>query len=163
MAAASREDPEYTAYKRDWSKRYMGRVREVVRTVKMIQSEISELEAGLDGVGAAGFSARRGSQAATDGRMVELMARRDMLLAKFYDELDRNLQAQADAHAALAHLDQPLRAVLTYRYMLRMDWRSVAKELDYDVAYCKQGLHDKALVELFPYIPHEYDDLPEAI
>lgn len=159
---------EYVDYMRMWSKRYLGRVRSCIHTIAMIRSEIAELESAMDGIGAVRYDRERVSGAADDEGLLRRVERMDSLRAEFAEELDRNLQAQADAHRALAHVRQPWRAVLTYRYLQGMTWAGVVEALaesgqPYSEDYVRKEMHDNALVELFPHVPHEFDDFPEAI
>ena len=154
---------EYFDYMCFWSREYLKRVRSCVHTIAMIRSEIACLEDQLDGLRGIDYSNVRGTGVATDDAMVERIARIDELKAEFKDELDRNLQAQADAHRALSNVRQPWRAVLTYRYLECMKWSEVADLTGYSVHHCKHDLHENGLVELFPYVPHEFDEFPEAI
>ena len=154
---------EYIGYMRMWSKRYLQRVRSCVHTIAMIRSEIAELESSLDGVKAVRYDKEPSKPQPDDEGLLRLVERRDSLLSELRDELDRNLQVQADAHNALANVRQPWRAVLTYRYMQGKPWADVAEMVGYSEVHCRTDLHDNGLVELFPFIPHEYDGLPEAI
>lgn len=154
---------EYADYMRMWSKRYLGRVRAIVHTVAMIRSEIDALAETVDGLGAVRYDRDRVKAAADDEGLLRRIERLDSLKAEFQDELDQNLQWQSDAHAALAHVRQPWRAVLTYRYLEGMAWADVAEAVGYSEVHCKTSLHDNGLLELFPFIPHEYDELPGAI
>jgi len=160
---------EYVDYMRMWSKRYLQRVRSTVHTVAMIRSELAEVDASLDGLGAIRYDRERVGGDADDEGLLRRIERADSLRAEFQEELDRNLQAQADAHAALAHVRQPWRAVLTYRYLQGKTWADVADALNalpgvhYSEDYIRKEMHDNALVELFPFVPHEYDEFPEAI
>ena len=154
---------EYMSYMRMWSKRYLQHVRGCVHTVAMIRSEIAELERSLDGVGAVAYDREHVSGTADDEGLLKLVERRESLLSELRDELGRNLQAQADAHCALANVRQPWRAVLTYRYMQGMAWADVAENVGYSEVYGRTEMHDNGLIELFPFVPHEYDEFPEAI
>ena len=154
---------EYFDYMRRWSKMYLGRVRSCIHTIRMIKSEIAELEESLDGLKAIDPAAERSSPQAPDDAIVDRIARVESLRAEYQAELDANLQAQADAHRALRHVRQPWRAVLTYRYLDGMTWAGVAAASGFSEVHCRTDLHDSGLVELFPYIPHEFDDFPEAI
>ena len=156
-------DGEFMRYMRDWSKRYLGRVRATVHTIAMIRSEMDCLAEQLDGVRGIDYAADNVSATANDDAMANRIARYDELRAEFQEELDRNLQAQADAHRAIANVRQPWRAVLTYRYVEGLAWVDVAERVGYSTDHCKSDLHDNGLVELFPFIPHEYDEFPEAI
>lgn len=164
-------EDEFVRYMRDWSKRYLGRVRAIVHTIAMIRSEIDGLAEQLDGVKGVDYASSRVSGAASDNAMVERIARYSELREELQDELDRNLQAQADAHRALSRVRQPWRAVLTYRYLEGLPWVDVAERLGsdddgkhiYSVEYIRKEMHDNGLVELYPYIPHEYDELPGAL
>ena len=157
------ERSDYIEYMRMWAKRYLGRVRSTVLTVAMLRSEIDELAEMLDGIGAVRYDRLNAKVPADDEGLLRRIERFDSLKAEIQDELDQNLQWQADAHRALSNVRQPWRAVLTYRYLGGMTWADVAERTGYSVAHCKGDLHDNGLVELFPYIPHEYDDLPGAI
>ena len=154
---------EYLAYQRMWSKRYLQRVRSCVHTIAMIRSEIAELESMMDGIGAVRYDREHVAGRADDEGLLRRIDRMDSLRAEFRDELDRNLQAQADAHRALANVRQPWRAVLTYRYLEGMTWADVAERVGYSEDHCRRDLHDNGLVELFPFVPHEYDEFPGAI
>lgn len=154
---------EYIGYMMMWSKRYLQRVRSCVHTIAMVRSEIAELESMMDGLGAVRYDLERVRGSAYDEGMLRRIDRIDSLRAEYRDELDRNVQAQADAHKALANVRQPWRAVLTYRYLEGMTWADVAERVGYSVDHCKADLHDNGLVELYPFIPHEYDELPGAI
>lgn len=159
---------EYVDYMRMWSKRYLQRVRGCVHTVAMIRSELAEVDASLDGLGAIRYDRERVGGDADDEGLLRRIERADSLRAEFQEELDRNLQAQADAHAALAHVRQPWRAVLTYRYLRGMTWAGVVAALTaegqpYSEDYVRKDMHDNGLVELYPHVPHEYDEFPEAI
>ena len=160
---------EYVDYMRMWSKRYLGRVRACIHTVAMIRSEIAELERSLDGVGAVRYDREPVKGRADDEGLLRRIERKDSLRAEFQEELDQNLQWQADAHRALANVRQPWRALLTYRYLQGMTWADVADALNalpgvhFSEDYIRKEMHDNALVELYPHIPHEYDELPEAI
>lgn len=154
---------DYAAYMRMWSRRYLQRVRACVHTVAMLRSEMDELYGMAAGVRGIDYSADRVSAPATDDAMVNAVERLDALRAEMDDELAECMQAVASAHAALANVRQPQRAVLTCRYIEGRPWADVAAAVCYSVDYCKAELHDQGLVELFPYIPHEYDELPEAL
>lgn len=154
---------EYMDYMRMRSKRYLQRVRAVVHTVAMIRSEIDELDEMMDGVGAVRYDTDRVKAAPDDEGLLRRIERVDSLKAEYQEELDRNLQWQADAHAALANVRQPWRAVLTYRYLEGMPWADVADAVGYSEDYVRKDMHDNGLVELYPHIPHEYDELPAAI
>ena len=156
-------DAGYVDYMRAWSKRYLGRVRACIHTVKMLRSEIAELEQTMDGIGAVRYDREAMRSTPDDEGLLRRIERMESLRAEFADELDRNLQAQADAHKALANVRQPWRAVLTYRYLEGMTWADVADAVGYSEVHCRTELHDNGLVELFPFVPHEYDELPEAI
>lgn len=155
--------PEYLEYMRSWSKRYLQRVRSCVHTIAMIRSEIEELEANMDGIKAVRYDKENVRSTADDDGMVRLVARMDSLRAEFAEELERNIQAQASAHRALANVRQPWRAVLTYRYVDGKTWADVAEAVKYSEVHCRTELHDNGLIELFPFIPHEYDEFPEAL
>ena len=154
---------EYFDYMCFWSREYLKRVRSCVHTIAMVRSEIACLEDQLDGLRGIDYSNARGAGVAADDAMVERIARIDELRAEFKAELDINLQAQADAHRSLSHVRQPWRAVLTYRYLEGLPWVDVAGKVGYSVDHCKRDLHDNGLIELYPYIPHEYDELPDAL
>lgn len=154
---------EYMDYMRMWSKRYLQRVRAVVHTVAMIRSEIDGLAKLMDGVGAVRYDAVRAKSTPDDEGLLRRVERMESLKARYQEELDQNLQWQADAHAALSHVRQPWRAVLTYRYLEGMSWSEVAAAVGFSKAYCKTDLHENGLLELYPHIPHEYDELPGAI
>lgn len=154
---------EYLEYMRTWSKRYLQRIRSTVHTIAMIRSEIDELEHMMDGLGGIDYSRVRVNSSPDDEGLLRRIERMESLKAEYQDELDLNLQWQADAHAALAHVRQPWRSVLTYRYLRGMTWADVADAVGYSEVHCKGELHDNGLVELFPFIPHEYDELPGAI
>lgn len=160
---------EYVDYMRMWSKRYLGRVRATVHTVAMVRSEIAELESMLDGIGAVRYDRENVRSTPDDEGLLRRIERMESLRAEYADELDANLQAQADAHRALAKVRQPWRALLTYRYLEGMTWADVTESLNalpgvaYSEDYIRKEMHDNALVELFPHIPHEYDEFPEAI
>lgn len=162
MIAESTEN-EFVRYMRDWSKRYLGRVRATVHTIAMVRAEMDGLAEQLDGVHGIDYAADKVSAAASDDAMVERIARYSELREELQEELDRNLQAQADAHRSLSHVRQPWRAVLTYRYLEGLPWVDVAGKVGYSVDHCKRDLHDNGLIELYPYIPHEYDELPDAL
>ena len=152
---------EFAAYMRMVSKRYLQRVRSTIHTVAMLESELAELDGMMDGLKAVDYSRDRVSAPATDDGMVNAIARMESLRAEYRDELDGHLQVKAGAHAALAHVRQPWRAVLTYRYLQGLAWADVAERAGYSEAYCKGELHDNGLLELYPYVPH--DELPEAM
>ena len=154
---------DYIAYMRMWSRRYMQRVRASVHTVAMLRSELEELADMAEGVRGIDYSADRVSASASDDGMVNAVARMDALRAEMSEELSACIQAVASAHSALANVRQPQRAVLTCRYIEGRPWADVADAVGYSVDYCKAELHDQGLVDLFPYIPHEYDELPEAL
>ncbi len=154
---------DYIDYMRSWSKRYLGRVRATIHTVKMLRSEIAELESMFDGVGAVRYDRDNVRSTPDDDGMVRLIERKDSLIAEYRSELDANLQVQADAHRALRGVRQPWRAVLTYRYIEGLPWAEVAERVDYSEVHCKTDLHDNGLVELFAHIPHEFEELPQAI
>lgn len=154
---------EFTEYMRLWSKRYLGRIRATVHTVAMLRSEIRELEESMDGVHGIDYTRQGEGGAAADEAMMRRIARKDSLVAEFGGELERNLQWQADAHRALAHVRQPWRAVLTYRYVEGMMWADVADAVGYSEDHVRKDMHDNGLVELYPFIPHEYDELPGAV
>ena len=159
---------EYVDYMRMWSKRYLQRVRSCVHTIAMVRAEMDELERSLDGVGAVRYDRESVGGTPDDEGLLRLVERRESLLSEYRDELERNLQAQADAHAALAHVRQPWRAVLTYRYLRGMTWANVVAAMAadgqcYSEDHVRKDMHDNGLVELFPHVPHEYDDFPEAI
>ena len=156
-------DDEYVDYMRMWSKRYLQRVRAVVHTVAMIRSEMDELAGMLDGLGAVRYDREPVRGHADDEGLLRRIERFDSLRAELSDELDVNLQVQADAHRALRHVRQPWRAVLTYRYLEGRSWADVAERSGYSEVHCRTELHDNGLVELFPHIPHEYDEFPEAM
>lgn len=152
---------EFAEYMRMVSKRYLQRVRSTIHTVAMLESELAELDGMMDGLKAVDYSRDRVSAPATDDGMVNAIARMESLRAEYRDELDGHLQVKAGAHAALAHVRQPWRAVLTYRYLQGLAWADVAERAGYSEAYCKGELHDNGLLELYPYVPH--DELPEAM
>ncbi len=154
---------EYLDYMRGWSKLYLSRVRSCIHTIRMIESEIAELDESIDGIKGIDYAAERSQGQASDDAMVNRIARIESLREEYQAELDANLQAQADAHRALKHVRQPWRAVLTYRYLEGMTWADVAIASGFSEDHCKRDLHDNGLIELFPYIPHEYDEFPEAI
>lgn len=160
---------EYADYMRMWSKRYLQRVRATVHTVAMIRSEIAELESSMDGIGAVRYDRESVSAHPDDEGLLRRIERMDSLRAELRSELDANLQAQADAHAALSHVRQPWRAVLTYRYLQGMTWASVTAKLQaehgmaYSEDHVRKDMHDNGLLELYPHVPHEYDEFPEAI
>ena len=152
---------EFAEYMRMVSKRYLQRVRSTIHTVAMLESELAELDGMMDGLKAVDYSRDRVSAPATDDGMVNAIARMESLRAEYRDELDGHLQVKAGAHAALAHVRQPWRAVLTYRYLQGLAWADVAERAGYSEAYCKGELHDNGLLELYPYVSH--DELPEAM
>lgn len=156
-------ESEYIDYMRRWSKRYLGRVRATVHTVAMLESEIAELEAAMEGLRGIDYSRDGSASADAEEAMIERIERLGSLRAEYAAELDGNLDAQTLAHRALAHVGQPMRAVLTYRYLEGMAWADVAKAVNHAEGYCKQELHDKGLLDLYPFIPHEFDELPEAL
>lgn len=160
---------EYVDYMRGWSKRYLGRVRACVHTIAMIRSEISELERAMDGVSAVRYDREPVKGTADDEGLLRRVERMDSLRAEYNAELESNLQAQADAHRALANVRQPWRAVLTYRYLDGKTWADVTELVNeipgvhYSEEYVRKEMHDNGLVELYPYVPHEYDEFPGAI
>lgn len=158
---------EYVEYMRLWSKRYLQRVRSAVHSIAMIRSEMDELASMMDGLTGIDYARVHVSAQPDDEGLLRRIERLDSLKAEYQEELDQNLQWQADAHAALSHVRQPWRAVLTYRYLDGMTWADVKNALGdsgkYSEDYIRKEMHDNGLVELFPYIPHEYDELPGAI
>jgi hypothetical protein len=160
-------DEAYIDYMKTWSKRYLGRVRATIHTVAMVRSEIDELDSLMDGVRSLGME--RTGQPSDDDALPRKLDRMDSLRAEFAEELDRNMAAQSDAHRRLSHVRQPLRALLTYRYLEGLTWSGVVEKfksghgLPYSEDHIRKDMHDAALIELFPYVPHEYDELPEAI
>lgn len=154
---------EFTDYMLMWSKRYLQRVRANIHTIAQLRSEIAELDEMVDGVRGVDYSADHVSGTASDDGLVNAIARRDSLKAEYRAELDACLTLKADAHRALSNVRQPWRSVLTYRYVEGMSWVDVAEAAGYSEDHCKRDLHDNGLVELFPHIPHEYDELPEAV
>ncbi len=157
---------EFADYMRSWSKRYLKRVRSTIHTIAMIRSEIAELDAMMDGIKAVDYSRDKVTASPSDDGMVNAISRMESLKAEYRDELDANLQAQADAHAALKHVRQPWRSVLTYRYLQGLAWADVTAKLGadgeaYAEVYVRKELHDNGLLELYAYIPH--DELPDAI
>ena len=157
---------EFAEYMRMVSKRYLQRVRSTIHTVAMLESELAELDGMMDGLKAVDYSRDRVSAPATDDGMVNAIARMESLRAEYRDELDGHLQVKAGAHAALAHVRQPWRAVLTYRYLQGLAWADVTARLAeqgerYAEVYVRKELHDNGLLELYPHIPH--DELPDAI
>ena len=156
-------DPEWESYKRNWSKRYLGRVRSIVHTVAMLRSEIDELAETMDGMAGIDYARDRVEGGADDEGLLRRIERMDALKAEYAAELEDNLQAQADAHRRPANVGQPMRAVLTYRYIEGKPWADVAIAMNYNEAYCRCELHDKGLLDLYPFIPHEFDEMPEAL
>ena len=168
MADSITTTTEYFDYMRMWSKRYLQRVRSCVHTIAMIRSEIAELEESLDGLGAVRYDRDNVGGTPDDEGMLRRIERMDSLKTEYSEELDANLQAQADAHRALANVRQPWRSLLTYRYLEGLTWADVTAKLKgkgdvYAEDYVRKEMHDNGLVELFPYIPHEFDEFPEAI
>lgn len=159
-------DPEWESYKRNWSKRYLGRVRATVHTVTMLRSEIAELEAALEGLQGIDYSKDHIGGTDAEDMTIERIERLDSLRAEYAAELEDNLSVQALAHRALSHVGQPMRAVLTYRYLEGKAWTDVVASLSddkkYSEEYCRKELHDKGLIDLYPFIPHEFDELPDA-
>lgn len=156
-------DDEYVDYMRMWSKRYLQRVRSCVHTIAMIRSEIAEIESMADGIGAVRYDRDKVTQTPDDEGLLRRIERMELLKSELDGELDQNLQWQADAHRALRNVRQPWRAVLTYRYLEGKPWADVAYAVGYSEVHCRTELHDNGLVELYPYVPHEYDELPSAI
>ena len=159
---------EFFDYQRMWSKRYLQRVRSCVHTIAMIRSEIAEIDINKDGLKAVRYDVDNVGGTPDDDAMARRVERMDSLKAEFQEELDRNLQAQADAHRALSKVRQPWRSLLTYRYLQGMTWADVTAALkasgnSYAEEYVRKEMHDNALIELFPFIPHEFDEFPEAI
>ena|GEM_PF-951731 len=152
---------EFAQYMRMVSRRYLQRVRAAIHTIEMLRSEIAELDQMMDGVKGVDYTRDRVSAPANDDGMVNAIARAESLRAEYRDELAEHLQAKADAHAALAHVRQPWRAVLTYRYLEGLAWADVAAKAGYSEAYCRGELHDNGLLELYAHVPH--DELPEAM
>ena len=152
----------YLDYMRRWSKCYLQRIRSCVHTIEQIRSEIAELDESMVALRAYDPAGDRVAGVAGDDATVNRIARYEELRAEFSLELDSNLQAQADAHRALRHVRQPWRMILTYRSLETLKWKQIAKQTGFSEDYCKHSLHDNGLVELFPFIPHEYDGFPAA-
>jgi len=156
-------DPEWESYKRNWSKRYLSRVRSTVHTVAMLRSEIDELAEMMDGLAGIDYAKDSVHGGADDEGLLRRIERMDALKAEYDAELADNLQAQADAHRRLANVGQPMRAVLTYRYLEGMPWADVAIAVGYTEIYVRDELHSKGLLDLYPFIPHEFDEMPDAL
>lgn len=148
---------EWESYKARWSKRYLSDVRSMNHSIAMVKSEIAELAEMLDGVNGIDYSKdNRGG--GDDEGLIRRIERLDSLQAEYLAELDGYLTAQARAHRALDNIGQPFRALLTYRYIEGRAWADVADAVGYAEQYCKSMLHPRALIDLYPFIPHEFDD-----
>lgn len=148
---------EWESYKARWSKRYLADVRGMVHTVAMIESEIAEIAEMLDGI--TGIDYARDARGSDDEALIRRIEKLDSLRAEYVAELDGCVAAQARAHRALANIGQPFRALLTYRYIEGKAWADVADAIGYSEQHCKTVLHPRALSELYPFIPHEFDEL----
>lgn len=159
-APIERADPaaEWESYKARWSKRYLADVRGLVHSIAMIRSEIDELADMLDGISGIDY-ARDARGGADDEALIRRIERLDSLRAEYIAELDGCIAAQERAHRALANIGQPFRAVLTYRYIQGLAWADVADAVGYSEQHCKTVLHPRALSEVYPFIPHEFDDM----
>jgi len=148
---------EFAKFKREQARAYLERVARCVQTCDMLRSEIDELS-DMD-VRALDYSAQGAKRSADPDRIARIVARRDELREAYADELESELQAKADAHRVLARVEQPARAALTYRYVQGMEWRDVAKRMQYTCDGLMK-LHRRALEALYDAMRVE---LPAAI
>lgn len=159
---------EFADFMRIRAKRYLQRTRAGIHTIAQLNSELEELDAMMDGVKGVDYARDQVSAPVNDDAMVDAIARAESLRAECREELDGLLQAKAEAHRALKSVRQPWRAVLTYRYLHGLPWADVTARLAaggerYAEDYVRKEMHDNGLLELYPFIPHEYDEFPDAM
>ena len=162
------QNDEWGRYRKRTARLFLIDAHNAKLTAATIEDEIAELFESADGVKAVDYRREKLSGTADDEGLLRQIERIESLVNEYRAERESCLQLNADAHSALRKVREPGRSLLTLRYMCDKRWCDVTKALAdaghvYAEVYVRKELHDTALIELFPFIPHEYDEFPEAI
>ena len=157
-------DEEYRRYLIEQSKRYMMNVRSLNHSIRMLRSEIEELESLATGLKGVDYTRDVVKVSPSNDAIPNAVIKLDSLKSEYVEELDGYLGEQARAHEALSHIEPLLAELLTLRYLEGKPWAEVAERMLYDEDHVRKYLHETALVALHPYIPHPWrDPLHQAV
>jgi DNA-directed RNA polymerase specialized sigma subunit len=125
------------------AKEYLGQIQSTIIDIKSMTRQVQSLEDALTGASPQ-LSATPGAAKANIHRMEK------MIVAKV--DLERKIEAQSAKLAEIINAINSLprtvhSAILTSRYVSRMDWRDIANEMRLSVSHLYQ-LHRDALKEI---------------
>ena len=151
-------DEEYRRYLIEQSKRYMMHVRSLNHSIRMLRSEIEEMESLATGLKGIDYTRDVVKTSPSPDAIPNAVIKLDSMKSEYVEELDSYLDEQKQAHDALSNIEPMLNELLTLRYLEGRPWAEVAGRMVYDEDHVRKYLHEAALVSLHPYLPHPWRD-----
>lgn len=156
-------DEELRRYRIDVAARWLERVRALGIRVRVLESEIAELRADAEGLGAMDYTRERVSMSAPGDRMADIAARIFERLDDLVDERREYEGERARARGCIDALENPMhRDVLVMRFLNGERWSAIADALGVKLPTVYAWRRD-ALDALFDVMPaQEKDAIPRA-
>ena len=149
---------EYEAYKAGQASRWLERIRRLGARAETLRMEIDAEREAAAGLRAMRFDGMPRARRADGDAMADAVARIEERVAGYASELSAYLDERAEAHEALASLeDEACRRALTMRYLLGKPWERVCV----DMGYTWDGmmkLRRRALSEAYDVMPARHRD-----
>lgn len=146
---------EDTSYQKTQAEAYCNHVRGLLHREKTARDNLEEVEASLDGLGAVRYDREGGKTyvAHGDDAMSRAITRRIELRDRYADAISQlNVEAR-EFDAAISNITPLYADVLNMRYRLGMAWAEVAESVNMTENYTMGLLKEKALTELYAYLP----------
>ena len=146
---------EDTTYREIQAEAYCNHVRGLANREAAAMMRKEEAEARIDGIGAVRYEREGGKTyvAHGDDAMSRAITRRIELRDRYADAISQlNVEAR-EFDAAISNITPLYADVLNMRYRLGMAWAEVAESVNMTENYTMGLLKDKALTELYAYLP----------
>lgn len=156
-------DEELRRYRIDVAARWLERVRSLGIRVRVLESEIAELRADAEGLGAMDYTRERVSASPSGDRMAEVASRIFERLDDLVDERREYEAERARARGCIDRLEDPMHwDVLVMRFLNGERWSAIADALGVKLPTVYAWRRD-ALDALYDVMPaQEKDAIPRA-
>lgn len=147
---------EDTSYQKTQAEAYCNHVRGLLHREETARDNLAEVEASLDGLGAVRYDREGGKTyvAHGDDAMSRAITRRIELRERYADAIVQLDVEAREFDAAISNITPLYADVLNKRYRLGMAWSEVAEAVNMTENYTMGLLKDKALNELYAYLPY---------
>ena len=149
----TREHEDYLA---DQSRMYLEHVRRLVSRKDVWALTIEQDEALLDGLKGIDYTREKVDGGGYVDKVADILDRLEANRAQHRANMAELVDVVEDAQMRIGCLSPTHARLLMLRYVSDMPWRDVAERMLYSEAYCKQELHQAALVEMHGQLPTEW-------